>query len=104
MKGKKQVEAVHLFYWDLKCQVVAEHRLSGGSCSVRATYSATPDCESHRHTRAWNYTLEGVSQSLPFALAFLHTHASGKEAKLFFIVKGSAIWKRDLNALWRDML
>ncbi|GJU69347.1 putative reverse transcriptase domain-containing protein [Tanacetum coccineum] len=96
----------------IKCQVVAEHRLSGGSCSVRATYSpdagfkkcATPDCESHRHTRAWNYTLEGVSQSLPFALAFLHTHASGKEAKLFFIVKGSAIWKRDLNALWRDML
>ncbi|GJW59509.1 hypothetical protein Tco_0108844 [Tanacetum coccineum] len=53
------------------------------SPDARFKKCVTPDCESHRHTRAWNYTLEEVSQSLPFALAFLHLMHLGKEAKLF---------------------
>ncbi|GJZ31955.1 hypothetical protein Tco_0577002, partial [Tanacetum coccineum] len=69
----------------------AEHRPvkaeAAGSSPVspdaRFKKCVTPDCESHRHTRAWNYTLEEVSQSLPFALAFLHLMHLGKEAKLF---------------------
>ncbi|GJR35747.1 hypothetical protein Tco_1211431 [Tanacetum coccineum] len=61
----------------------SEHRPVKAEAAGSSPVSATPDCESHRHTRAWNYTLEGVSQSLPFALAFLHLMHLGKEAKLF---------------------